>query len=537
MARRRDQLWGSPLSRRDVLRSGAAAAGAYGAWRLFGSSGAAGDGAMRWTEGRHKLRTPDSLPDPSRPAGTPDDLWPFDHVVVLMMENHSFDNLLGDLSRTRRDVVGQFSYDTRAPIYTNRDAKGNVVAPWHITTTCQPGGVDQSWNVSHRSMFWSYGNSPETSYTQAYDPATFDYSAPLSQVPLAPRTMQGFVIANGGTPPMGYWTADELPFTHSMAQAFTIANFWFCSTPCQTYPNRRFLYAGTAFGDISTDNSTIFDTSTVPPSIVGPPPNGTIFDRLSQYGIPWRNYFYDLPNTGIIPTTVQKYPTHIVPVEEFFADCAAGTLPAVSFVDPESGVPGVAGGAVASLPGVRNLPGVQSANDFVQTIDGDQESPADMAYGENFVARVVNAVLASPAWERTLLIWTFDEHGGYADHIPPPAAIPPDGIGPQLAKGDFVGGYDLYGPRVPAVVVSAYARPSSVSNVVYDHTSVLATIEAKWNLPACTYRDANAATVRDCLQTTAALLDPPVLPAPAPALPGGLQCSSPVPSGVAPAVP
>jgi phospholipase C len=113
--------------------------------------------------------------------------------------------------------------------------------------------------------------------------------------------------------------------------------------------------------------------------------------------------------------------------------------------------------------------------------------------------RVVEAVLRSPAWPRTLLIYTYDEHGGYSDHVPPPPAIPPDSIPPHLTPGEVPGGYDIYGPRVPAVVASPYAKPHAVTDVVHDHTSVLATIEAKWNLPALTYRDANAATVLDFL--------------------------------------
>ncbi|MHB8680928.1 MAG: alkaline phosphatase family protein [Acidimicrobiales bacterium] len=512
------------LSRRAVLKAGAAtglAAACTAGLRH-------GDRAARASA---QLRLPDSLPDLARAAGTPDPSMPFDHVVVVMMENHSFDNFLGSLSLVRPDVVGQFSYATKQPIYSNVDGAGNTVLPWRRTTTCQSGGESQSWNTSHRSMFWNFTDRPDSEYlTATYDPRSYDWSQPLSQVPLASPGMQGFVLANGGPDCMGYWTSAELPFTHSMAQAFTIANYWFCSVPAQTYPNRRFLYAGTAFGDISTDTGTIFVTSNVPP-IAAPPPNGTIFDRLSHYGVPWRNYFYDLPSPGIIPTTVEKYPDHFVPLAAFFADCAAGSLPAVSFVDPESGAVGVATGEVAGLPGVGGLGPVQSVNNFGQTVNGDQEGPADMAYGEAFVAKVVNAVMHSPAWGRTLLIWTFDEHGGYADHVPPPAAIPPDGIQPQIGSGDFFGAYDIYGPRVPAVIVSPYSKPGDVSNTVYDHTSVLATIEAKWNLPACTYRDANAATVMDCLQATPSLLDPPALvPAAAPQ-PSGLQCSTLLPAG------
>jgi hypothetical protein len=119
----------------------------------------------------------------------------------------------------------------------------------------------------------------------------------------------------------------------------------------------------------------------------------------------------------------------------------------------------------------------------LSTFDEDEEF-GDVSAGENFVSRVVDAVLQSPAWPRTLLVWCYNEHGGYDDHVPPPAAVKPDSIPPALAPGDVSGAYDIYGPRVPAVVASPYSRPGGVSNVVYDHTSILATIEAKWN-PAC----------------------------------------------------
>jgi hypothetical protein len=141
---------------------------------------------------------------------------------------------------------------------------------------------------------------------------------------------------------------------------------------------------------------------------------------------------------------------------------------------------------------------------------------------------VVNAVLRSPAWPRTLLVFLYDEHGGDYDHVPPPAAIPPDSIAPDLGHDDVPGGYDTYGPRVPAVVVSPYARRNAVTNVVHDHTSILATIEAKWNLPALTYRDANAATLVDFLDLRQpSFAEPPALAAPSDLVASQLNCSTP----------
>jgi phospholipase C len=128
---------------------------------------------------------------------------------------------------------------------------------------------------------------------------------------------------------------------------------------------------------------------------------------------------------------------------------------------------------------------------------------------------VITAVTASPAWKDICLVYVYDEHGGYFDHVAPPAAIAPDTIKPVLQAGDPVAGYTMYGPRVPAVVVSPYAKPGASTSVVHDHTSVLATIEAKWNLPALTLRDANAHDISDFLDPYApTILTPPTLAGP-----------------------
>jgi phospholipase C len=150
-----------------------------------------------------------------------------------------------------------------------------------------------------------------------------------------------------------------------------------------------------------------------------------------------------------------------------------------------------------------------------------EEDPQDMYWGELWAYKVVTAVMASPVWKRTLLIYVYDEHGGYYDHVAPPKAIPPDDIAPDLQPGDPQGGYDMYGPRVPAIVVSPLAAPGRVTSVVHDHTSVLATIEQKFNLPALTNRDANAETVMDFLTLTTPPKNRPPLVAPQEGTPSG----------------
>ena len=207
--------------------------------------------------------------------------------------------------------------------------------------------------------------------------------------------------------------------------------------------------AGTAYGDIATNSESLQDA---------PPPNGTIFDRLQANSITWRNYFTDLPQTAIIPSIIEKYPTNLATIAQFYTDCATGLLPSVSFVDPEFGVLSDIGEPLASLPVLEPI------GKTLETTGGDQENPQDMSYGESWAYSVLDAVLSSPAWPRTLLIYTYDEHGGYYDHVKPPAAIAPDSIAPALGPEDIPGGYDIYGPRVPAVVVSPYSKPNSVTN-------------------------------------------------------------------------
>jgi phospholipase C len=266
----------------------------------------------------------------------------------------------------------------------------------------------------------------------------------------------------------------------------------------KTYPNRRFLMAGTALG--------IVDNPTPSPNDP-PPPNGTIFDRLEAHGISWKNYFVDLPTTGLFPYQLTKYLGRILPVADFFVDAALGTLPGFSLIDPEA-------------------------------TQASEESPQDIALGATYAATVINAVLSGPAWRSTMLVFVYDEGGGYYDHVPPPAAVAPDSVPPAIhVPPDFPGGYDRYGFRVPAVIASPWAKPNYVSHVVHDHTSILKLVETKWNLPALTYRDANASNLLDSLDLGAPappFLRPPALPAPNTSLPN-LTCL--VPSLVTPPPP
>jgi phospholipase C len=186
----------------------------------------------------------------------------------------------------------------------------------------------------------------------------------------------------------------------------------------------------------------------------------------------------------VFAVSVLRHLRHVRGIHTFLKRAADGTLPAFSIVDPSF-------------------------------LDYSEETPQDIQLGERFAGTVIDAVLRGRGWGRTLLIWCYDEHGGYFDHVPPPAAVEPDGVRPDgAASGDR---YDRLGFRVPAVIVSPYARRDAVVHETFDHTSVLRLIEDKWNLPSMTRRDADAANPAMALDLDAppALATPPTLPPPA----------------------
>jgi phospholipase C len=405
--------------------------------------------------GRTHMRLPDSRPAPAMAAGT-DTLPAVDHVVVLMLENHSYDNVLGMLGRGRGTRPRGDGFQLAAdgyPAASNPYPDGRPLRVFRMPTTCQPHGKpSQEWEQSH--------------------------------IQYAGGRNDGFVISDSGPVAMGYWTGADLPFTYDLASKFPVGDRWFASVLAQTDPQRRFLIAATASG--MTDDIGGSIGSLVPDATLGAPANGTIFERLSAAGVSWIDYCFSFP-TG---TTMELYPsndgiystTNVKPIDRFFTDAASGSLPGFSLLDPDYSTQA-------------------------------QEDPQNMVVGEAFLAKVVNALGSSPKWLRTLLILTYDEHGGYYDHVPPPPALAPDSIPPTVQPGQSTyDGYARYGFRVPSIVVSPYAKRDHVSHVLYDHTSVLALLERKWNLPAMTLRDANANDLTDFLDLEAMAAGRPTFP-------------------------
>ena len=462
---------------------------------------------------------------PDAPAGT--DLLPqIRHIVVLMMENHSYDNYLGMLSG--RGEGFPLAADHR-PDVSNDTADGETIRAFPLPSPVQRQGVpSQSWHATH--VQWGAGKCDG-----------FVTSTQAVQAEARAGTAAGQVdtAADATTAGMGYWTERDLPFYYGLARTFPLADHWFSSCLGPTFPNRRFLIAGTAHGLIDDSPCNLLDY----------PPAGTIFDLLTEHGISWANYHpgaADQPRwrhytrhtrkmarrrltsacralpgvvrgvqkdiqftADVFPLGIGRYMQHVRGLDQFLADAARGTLPSFSVVDP----------------------------DFEAY---SEENPQDIRKGESFAAEVINAVLRGAGWPHTMLIWVYDEHGGYYDHVPPPPAVPPDDVlggsvlasrnaltatlgrmRPRLVEGNEnldqgPRRYDRYGFRVPAVIVSPYARPGYVCSGTFDHTSVLKLLEEKWNLPALTARDAAARAPLDALDLTGtpAFLEPPVLPEP-----------------------
>jgi len=439
----------SRFSRRQLLGAGLAGAAAAGigaatdgrAYAATTSAGFAPSGAKGLGPGG-RLLAPGTRPFPHLPAGV-DTMPKIEHIVVIMMENHSFDDHLGMLGRGDGLTVGSDGQ----PVNYCPDPAGGYVQSFHNPNTVgyADNKISQSWDASHIS---------------------FDHG-----------TNRGFVKACGPAS-MGYWTDQDLPFYYSLAKHFPIGDRYFASVMAQTYPNRRFLMAGTALGDVTTDGKGISATDA---------PNGTIFDRLDHYGISWRDYYPDLPTCALfLPIyTANQTDGKLAHFEQFVVDAASGNLPSFSMIDP-----------------------------YVNY----SEEYNDISIGEAYAAMMINAVLRSPKWGTTALILNYDEHGGWYDHVPPVPAIRPDDVPPEITvPPDQPGGYDYTGFRVPCVVVSPWAKRNFVSHVVYDHTSVTKFVETKWNLPSMTYRDANAHNMLDFFDFSAKhapFAEPPALAQP-----------------------
>ncbi|MGR8932200.1 MAG: phospholipase C [Gammaproteobacteria bacterium] len=389
------------------------------------------------------------FPEKPQDALEPGLLANIDHIVVLMMENRSFDHMLGYLSKEG---------DRNGKVHTNVDGL--------------KGGETNHYNGRDYPSF----PLPDTRFIESpphgHDPV-------LRQINNG--NMDGFVAefakqyeAKGADPGrvMGYHTGEYVPVYDALANHFLICQRWFAAHPGPTFCNRFY----TLTGRLNRKSETEWEKDNFAIADFKPVTTRTIFDHLTEHGVSW--HFYEDQYCTLRKYERYTWDTEAVvdfndPANGFEASARAGTLPSVSFIDP-------------------------NFVDVPDDGDNDDGAPSDIRAGQHLIGRIVNAVMHGPKWNKTLLVITYDEHGGFYDHVTPPEL-------PEAAK-NMVPGITTYGVRVPAIVVSPWVDPGAVSNVVFDHTSIAKTIARRFmskNPPDMGERVAVANDLSMVLRTTA----------------------------------
>jgi phospholipase C len=444
------------------------------------------------------------------------DIHQVKHVIIVMQENHSFDNYLGALAYApgspyhsprahdddgcqqndhrcvdglscRVDGSGNYRCDN-----ANQDTDTSVVHAFHDVRRCVAPDLDHSWLGTHQEVDFLHPNAglfrgQNNGFVQVNDVTEQQDNG--VEGPTEDQTM-------------GFYTQNEIPFYYGLAETFALSDRYFASVPGPTFPNRSYLTAATSFGHLTTS-----DTFAPPGGYK--PITKTIFDLLESKGVSWGDYFQDAPQGATFrPFSATAIDPHFFPLPLFLAQAAGApgvpALATVSFVDPNFG-----------------LFGAKSEN--------DEHPPTDIQRGQAFVSQVIRAVRNGPYWKDSVIFFTYDEHGGSYDHVVPPrapqgGARTPDGIAPgqcadlsnppaslkpgagaecavnplsasdttlndaialcpELAAnptGPFpeqCASFDQLGVRVPFLAISPFSKPQYVSHTVGDHTSILAFVE------------------------------------------------------------
>jgi phospholipase C len=372
------------------------------------------------------------------------------HVVVLMMENRSFDSILGWLYEDTNNVPPLNipakaipSFDGLKPQTFFNVRNGQRVFASHPPTAWPP--------KNNASLV------PDPDPHEEFDHMTNQLFGSMNPLPGAVPDMSGFLsdysdLTNSPEQIMQSFGPREANVSNELARNFAVCDAWFASCPCQTWPNRGFVHTGSSDGHINNDNYELYDID-------------TIFNVLEAKGISW-GIFHD---STIIPSLtfgqfLPKLCLHekrFYRMSSFYRLCAqldGYTLPSYSFVEP------------------RFMP---EFGLFKIDYPEDSHPPHNVCRGEQFLAKVYDAVRTSPYRDQIMLIITYDEHGGCYDHVPPPAGAAPPDPWPVSRDGRFQ--FDRFGVRVPAIVISSYVQPGTVfrapdGSAPYDHTSILASL-------------------------------------------------------------
>jgi len=357
------------------------------------------------------------------------------HIVVLMLENRSFDHMVGYMQSPTYQING---IDSASP-------PTNPMSPQDPTPVpATPDAPDVlSFDAGHAV--------PDTNL-QLY----FNVAGPPPTGPMNKGFVYSYSQQQGVTPAtapliMKCFPPSQLPVLTTLAREFALCTRWYSSVPGPTWPNRFFVHCATSKGFI--DNSLLHSYDM-----------RTIFENLAAVNSgTWKIYSHDFPQAQVLNgINVPQFDNNWDSIGGFKDDCASGALPDYSFIEPK----------YTTFLGDAN----------------DQHPPHSVHAGEQLIADVYNAVRNSAGWNATLLIVVYDEHGGFFDHDVPPAATPPDDQTSQFA-------FNRYGVRVPAILISPYIQRGTIVDTVFDHTSIPAMVKLTFGLPAfLTKRDAAANT-------------------------------------------
>jgi phospholipase C len=407
-----------------------------------------------------------------------------DHIFMLMLENRSFDQMLGFSQISGTDA-----------------AEGNPTRIDGLSGAEEnPSPGRGAVKVSTPADFVA-GADPGHEFPDVREQlcGSGAYSSPTPPVGSVDPNIKsnGFVSSFAGkypsadwTTPMKCFTSEQLPVLTALAKEFAVCDHWFSSMPGPTWPNRFFVHAASAGGLDHSPN--LLEEMGMPYSF----DNGTIFDRLDEAKLDWEVYMGD------------EFP-QALHMDGMVEELAEGKFKPFSFLAPDLKADGFSKSYVFIEP---------DWHPFTKFKGGNSQHPVDdVTQGERLIKDTYEAIRNSPLWEKSLLIITYDEHGGFYDHVPPPVAVEPGDKPTSSFNNKYGFSFGQLGVRVPAVVVSPFVAKGVIDHRVYDHSSVPATIEERFGLTSLTRRDKQAARVTGLLTLRDPRTDAPLtLPAPTP---------------------
>lgn len=404
-----------------------------------------------------------------------------EHVVVLMLENRSFDHMLGYVPQLDQAADGLLARPRRNPGW----GRGQAVTTSPTAKKVLPAGPDHSHDAVMQQLALRRGKPTNRGFVRSYERKARNLDPPVWGGLLGPLANWARRLLAKGNPGvkgcgplvMACQPPENVPVLAKLAAEFAVCSRWFCSVPGETWPNRNFAHAATSDGQTEIQ--------------IRPYTNLTIFELLESAGADWRIFYDDTPQVWAFPRLWDTPSRHAkwFPLDQFAGHVAAGDLPAYTFIEPNHRPPlhtldhapivGAADLSNSQHP-ENNLVSNAAYGNF--TLEGE----SDFTRAEVLIATIYEALRAHPeVFDKTLLLITYDEHGGLYDHVPPPTGVPSPGgevstIGrvqqALLYRKSAAFDFTMLGPRVPAVVISPRVAAGTVDVEPRDHASIPATL-------------------------------------------------------------